>query len=256
MRRPIIAGNWKMNKTVKEAQELVNGLKEPLKDIQNVEIVVCPPYTALNEAAKILKGSNIRLGAQDAYWEDSGAYTAEVSCPMLKEAGCQYVIIGHSERRAYFGETNESVNKKARAVLRHNLTPIICIGERLEQREKGETFEVIKDHLEGGLKDITAQEMEKIVIAYEPVWAIGTGKTATPQQAQEAHAFIRNLLKQTYGGETANLLRIQYGGSVKPDNIADLLAQADIDGALVGGASLKLESFVNIVKGSSNQTMP
>ena len=252
MRRPIIAGNWKMNKTVKEAQELVNGLKEPLEDIQNVDIVVCPPYTALNEVAKIVKGSNIRLGAQNVYWEDSGAYTAEISCPMLEELVCQYVIIGHSERRAYFGETNESVNKKLKAALAHNLTPIVCVGERLEQREKGETFEVIKNHLEGGLKDITAQEIKEVVLAYEPVWAIGTGKTATPQQAQEVHGFIRNLLKQIYGGETANVVRIQYGGSVKPDNIADLLAQADVDGALVGGASLKVESFVNIVKGSSN----
>lgn len=250
MRRPIIAGNWKMNKTVKEAQELVRGLIQKLKGIRDVDIVVCPPFIALEEVAKIIPGTNIQLGAQDVHWEDSGAYTGEVSCPMLLELGCQYVIIGHSERRAYFGETNETVNKKAQAVLKYNLTPIICVGERLEQREKGQTFEVITDHLKGGLKDISLAEAKKIVIAYEPVWAIGTGITATPEQAQEAHNFIRNLLKQLYNEEVANLIRIQYGGSVKPENITDLMAKDDVDGALVGGASLKIDTFVKIVKSS------
>ncbi len=250
MPRPIIAGNWKMNKTVKEALELVNGLKKELKDIRDIDIVVCPPFTGLEEVAKIISGSNIQLGAQDVHWEDSGAYTGEVSSPQLKELGCQYVIIGHSERRAYFGETNESVNKKVKSALLHNLTPIICVGERLEQREKGQTFEVIKDHVQNGLKDITLEEVKGIVIAYEPVWAIGTGITATPEQAQEAHSFIRNLLKQLYSEEAAHSVRIQYGGSVKPDNIADLMAKVDVDGALVGGASLKLDSFVKIVKGA------
>lgn len=249
MRRPIIAGNWKMNKTVEEALELVGRLKTQLKEAGDVDIVVCPPFTALGEVAKIIQDTNIQLGAQDVHWEDSGAYTGEVSCLMIRELGCRYVIIGHSERRAYFGETNEGVNKKAKAVLRHNLIPIICVGERLEQREKGETFEVIKDHIENGLKGISAEEMKKVVIAYEPVWAIGTGKTATPEQAQEAHGFIRSLLSEFYSQDAASLVRIQYGGSVKPDNISDLMAKADVDGALVGGASLKVDSFVKIVEG-------
>ena len=248
MRRPIIAGNWKMNKTVKEAIELVGGLKNQLKDFRDVDIVICPPFTGLAEVAKIIKGTNIQLGAQDLHQEDSGAYTGEISPVMLKELGCRYVIIGHSERRLYFGETNESVNQKAKAALKHNLVPIVCVGERLQQREKGETFEVIKDHVQNGLKDISLEEIKRVVIAYEPVWAIGTGITATPEQAQEAHSFIRNLLKQTYNEEVATLVPIQYGGSVKPDNIKDLMAKGDVDGALVGGASLELDSFVKIVK--------
>ncbi|MBU3934164.1 MAG: triose-phosphate isomerase [Candidatus Omnitrophica bacterium] len=250
MRRPIIAGNWKMNKTVEEALELVGRLKTRLREAGDIDIVVCPPFTALEEVAKITQDANIQLGAQDVHWEDSGAYTGEVSCSMIKELGCRYVIIGHSERRACFGETNESVNKKARAVLRHNLIPIICVGERLEQRERGETFEVIKGHIENGLKGISAEEMKKVVIAYEPVWAIGTGKTATPDEAQEAHGFIRGLLREFYDQDTAGSVRIQYGGSVKPDNISDLMAKADVDGALVGGASLKVDSFVKIVEGA------
>jgi len=250
MRKPIIAGNWKMNKTIKEAQELVAALKEELKSVRDVEIVVCPPFTALEAVAKIIQDSNIQLGAQNVHWEDSGAYTGEVSLSMLKELNCRYVIIGHSERRMHFGETNEGVNKKVKAVLRHNLTPIVCVGERLEQRETGKTFEVVRDHLRNGLQGINSVEMRKIVVAYEPVWAIGTGKTATPAQAQEVHSFIRNLLAELFNQDVANVVRIQYGGSVKPDNIADLMAQADVDGALVGGASLKLDSFVKIVKGS------
>ncbi len=250
MRRPIIAGNWKMNKTVPQAQELVEGLKKDLRDVRDVDIVVCPPFTSLAAVAKIIRGTNIQLGAQDVHWSKAGAYTGEISCAMLKELGCQFVIIGHSERRAYFAETNESVNKKIKAALHSGLTPIICIGERLEQRDRGETFAVVKDHLENGLKDITVPEIKSTVIAYEPVWAIGTGKTATPQQAQEVHGFIRNLLQQLYSREVADLLRIQYGGSVKPANIADLMAETDVDGALVGGASLKLDSFVKIVQGS------
>ena len=248
MRKPIIAGNWKMNKTVKESLELVEGLKEQLRGLQNIEVVVCPPFTSLGEVSKGIQNTNIQLGAQDVYWEDSGAYTGEVSCAMLKELDCKYVIIGHSERRAYFGETNESVNRKAKAALRHNLIPIICIGERLEQRERGQTFEVIEDHLQNGLRDITAEQMERMVIAYEPVWAIGTGRTATPDQAQQAHSFIRNLLKKLYGNRISSSVRIQYGGSVRPDNIADLMAKDDVDGALVGGASLKMDSFVKIIQ--------
>ena len=247
MRRPIIAGNWKMNKTTKEAQELTYGLKNGLKGIQDVEIVLCPPFTSLPEVAKTIQGTNIQLGAQDVHWEDAGAYTGEVSSLMLKDLGCQYVIIGHSERRAYFGETNESVNRKTKAGLQHNLIPIVCVGERLEQRERGQTFTVIQDHIENGLKDITSEEIKRIVIAYEPVWAIGTGKTATPEQAQEAHSFIRRLLGKLYSQDVAGSVRIQYGGSVKPDNISALMAKGDVDGALVGGASLKLDSFVKIV---------
>ncbi len=252
MRRPIIAGNWKMNKTVKEALELVDDLKRELRDIQDVDIVVCPPFTNLAEVAKIVQDSNIGLGAQNVYWQDSGAYTGEVSCLMLKEVGCHYVIIGHSERRSYFGETNESVNKKLKTVLKYNLTPIVCVGERLEQREASQTFEVVKDHVQGALKDVSAEEMKKIIIAYEPVWAIGTGRTATPDQAQEAHSFIRKLLKDLYSQDLADIVRIQYGGSIKPDNITDLMAQTDVDGVLVGGASLKLDSFVKIVKGAKS----
>ncbi len=250
MRKPIIADNWKMNKTVPEALELVNGIKNVLRDIKEVEIVVCPPATVLTEVAGVLQGSNIGLGAQNVYWEESGAYTGEISCLMLKEIGCRYVIIGHSERRKYFGETNISVNKKVKTILKYNLTPIVCVGERLEQRQANQTFEVVKDHVQGALKDIGAEEMKKIIIAYEPVWAIGTGRTATPDQAQEVHGFIRQLLKELHNQDVADIVRIQYGGSIKPDNIINLMAQADVDGGLVGGASLSLDSFVKIVKGS------
>ena len=250
MRKPIIAGNWKMNKTVPEALELVNGIKNVLRDIKEVEIVVCPPATGLSEVAGVLQGSNIGLGAQNVYWEEGGAYTGEISCLMLKEIGCRYVIIGHSERRSYFNETNESVNKKVKTVLRYNLTPIVCVGERLEQREANQTFEVVRDHIQGALQGFSAEEAKKIIIAYEPVWAIGTGRTATPDQAQEVHGFIRQLLKELHNHDVADIVRIQYGGSIKPDNIIDLMAQPDVDGGLVGGASLKLDSFVKIVKGS------
>ncbi len=248
MRKPIIAGNWKMNKTVAEARTLAEGLKNGLKDIENVDIVVCPPFTSLREVAKALENSSIALGAQNVYWEDSGAYTGEISPPMLKSLGSQYVIIGHSERRAYFGETNETVNKKIKAALTHNLTPIVCVGEVLEQRENGKTFDVVKDHVSGALEGIPEADAKKIILAYEPVWAIGTGKTATPEQAQEVHAFIRGLINELYSKEAASVVRIQYGGSVKPDNAAALMAKDDIDGALVGGASLKVDSFVKIIQ--------
>ncbi|MFH1046068.1 MAG: triose-phosphate isomerase [Candidatus Omnitrophota bacterium] len=249
-RRAIIAGNWKLNNTVKESLELVAGLVREFKGMRDLDIVVCPPYTSLHAVAKALAKSHIQLGAQDVFWQDAGAYTGEVSSPMLKEAGCRFVIIGHSERRSYFGETNASVNKKVQAALQHGISPIMCVGERLEEREAGKTFTVIEDHVVNGLKEITAEQMEKIVLAYEPVWAIGTGKTATPAQAQEAHAFIRGLLEKLFGKDVAAMVRIQYGGSIKPDNTADLMAQDDVDGALVGGASLDLNSFVEIVKRS------
>lgn len=248
MRKPIIAGNWKMNKTVGEAIELVNGLKRALFDVTEVDIVVCPPFTALDEVSDIVYDTNIRLGAQDMHWEDKGAYTGEVSGSMLKDVGCEYVIIGHSERREYFADCNETVNKKVKAALRCDLIPIVCVGERLEERDEGKTFDIVKDHIEQGLKDLSDNEILKVIVAYEPVWAIGTGRTATPKQAEEVQRFIRTLLAKTYNQEIAQSIRIQYGGSVRPDNIAELMREEDVDGALVGGASLELDSFVEVVK--------
>jgi len=250
MRKLIIAGNWKLSKTNQEAVELVTLLKRELSDIADVDIVVCPVSTALSDINDILGDSNICLGAQNTYWEDSGAYTGEVSVPLLKDIGVQYVIVGHSERRQYFGETDETVNKKIKAVLAHDLTPIVCVGEVLKERESDKTFEVIEKQCTGGFAGFSAEEMKKMVIAYEPVWAIGTGKTATPQQAQEVHQFIRTLLAKLYDNDVAQAIRIQYGGSVKPENSADLMSQPDIDGALVGGASLNADSFSEIVKNS------
>jgi len=253
MRRPIIAGNWKMYKTAGEALELVNGLKGELKSESEVEIVVCPPFTAISKVAEALKGSNIGYGAQDMYWEEEGAYTGEVAPKMLTDLGCKFCIIGHSERRTYFHETNETVNKKVKAALKHGLTPIMCVGERLEERDLGKTFDVVKNHLEGGLAGIPKEDIARIVIAYEPVWAIGTGRNATPEQAQEVHGFIRGLLKKAYGEDISSKVRIQYGGSVKPDNIKGIMAGADIDGALVGGASLKVKDFADIVRGAKEK---
>jgi len=251
MRKTIIAGNWKMNKTLREGQELAIALRRELYQIEDVDIVVCPPYTLLAYLANALETSNILIGAQDVYWQDEGAFTGEVSPVMLKDIGCKFVIIGHSERRAYFGETNESVNNKIKASLRHDLTPIVCVGETLSERESGQTFKVLDDHIENGLKGITDTDILKIVIAYEPVWAIGTGKTATSQQAQEAQKYIRDLLRKMYNNDIADTIRIQYGGSVKPENITELMREPDVDGALVGGASLKVETFVEIVKKAS-----
>ncbi|MDP8263915.1 MAG: triose-phosphate isomerase [Candidatus Aceula lacicola] len=248
MRKIIIAGNWKLNKTIAEAVELVSEIKSQADGVTNVDIVVCPVFTALSEVNKIVAGSNVGLGAQDLYWEDSGAFTGEVSVPLLKDAGCQYVIIGHSERRQYFGETNETVNSKVKAALAGGLIPIVCVGENLEQREADKAFDVVKDHVENSLKGFSADEMKKIIVAYEPVWAIGTGKTASPAQAQEIHNFIRSLLKEMHNDEVAESMRIQYGGSVKPENAKELMGQKDIDGALVGGAALKAESFLGIIK--------
>lgn len=248
MRKSIIAGNWKLNNTCKEAVELVTELNREVSQIDEVDVVVCPPFIALRDVSDVIVDSKIALGAQNLYWEDSGAFTGEVSAPMIKDAGAQYVIIGHSERRQFFGETDETVNKKIRAALSHGLTPIVCVGEMLEDRESGKTDDVIKSQFAGSFQGLTSEEMEKLVIAYEPVWAIGTGKTATKEQAQEVHKLIRELLTAAHGESIAESIRIQYGGSVKPDNIADLIAQPDIDGALVGGASLKSDSFSQIVK--------
>ncbi len=250
MRKPIIAGNWKLNNTSKEALELVTLLKRDLIDIEAVDIVVCPVFTVLAEVNDALFETNIGVGAQNLYWEDSGAFTGEVSAPMIKDTGAQYVIIGHSERRQFFGETNETVNKKIKAALKHGLIPIVCVGEVLAEREANKTFDVIKNQCDGSFTNLSKEEFEKMVIAYEPVWAIGTGKTASPEQAQEVHQFIRQWIQKQYGESTASTLRIQYGGSVKAENIAELMAKPDIDGALVGGASLKADSFAKIIKNS------
>jgi triosephosphate isomerase len=239
-----MAGNWKMFKTEAEAVDFAKKIKPLLKDVQDRTALICVPYPALSKVWDELNNSNVALGAENLFWEDEGAFTGEVSGPMLKAVGCTYVIIGHSERRQFFGETDETVNKKIFAALKHDLIPIVCVGERLEQREKNETFKVIETQIKGSLKSITPEQLKGMVIAYEPVWAIGTGKTATPEQAQEVHAFIRKLLPK----EVADSTRILYGGSVKPANVKDLMAKPDIDGGLVGGASLKVDSFEQLVK--------
>jgi len=247
-RIPFMAGNWKMNKTVGESVVLVRELKSSLAGANGVEVAVAPPFTALHAVRKELEGSSIRLAAQDLYWEENGAYTGEVSPLMLKEVGCHYVIIGHSERRQYFGETDVTVNKKLKAALGQGLDPIFCIGETLKEREEGRAFAVIGAQLENGLKGTVEREMERVVVAYEPVWAIGTGKTATPEQAEEVHRFIRQRLENLFTVGIAEKVRIQYGGSVTPENVKGLMSQKDIDGALVGGASLKSEIFTRIVR--------
>ncbi|NLF40251.1 triose-phosphate isomerase [bacterium] len=248
MRTPVIAGNWKMYKTVAEAVAMVKDVRARLSGVSGVKAVVCPPFTAVKSVADALAGSGIGVGGQDCHWEKEGAFTGEVSAEMLKEAGATHVIIGHSERRQFFGETNETVNRKARKALAVGLTPIVCVGEMLADREAGNTEKVVDDHVTNGLAGIPADEIKRIIIAYEPVWAIGTGKTATPQQAQEVHAFIRGRLERLWDKATADAVIIQYGGSVKPENVKELMAQPDIDGALVGGASLKAESFEQLVR--------
>ncbi len=247
MRTPFIAGNWKLNKTRPEAEALIKGLIPLVKGSSGVEIAVCPPFTALEAAGRALAGTNIQLGAQNCYFETSGAFTGEISPAMLKDLGCAYCIIGHSERRQYFGETDEGVNKKAKALLAEGILPIICVGETLAQRESNETMAVVERQTRGAFEGIAQAQAAVCVVAYEPVWAIGTGKTATPQQAQDVHAGIRALLAQLYSQATADAIRIQYGGSVKPSNAAELMAMADIDGGLIGGAALKAEDFAGIV---------
>lgn len=250
MRKPFIVGNWKMNKTSKEAVELVNYLKRELIDLEEVDIAVCPPYTTLADVSDLLLDSSIKLGAQNVYWEKEGAFTGEVSPLMLKEIGCDFVIIGHSERRKYFSETDEDINKKIKAAIEAGLFPIFCIGETLQEREAQKTIDVIKRQLQGGLKEIEEDDLSKMALAYEPVWAIGTGRTATPSQAQEVHSFIRGWLKENYSQGLSENIRILYGGSVKSSNVGELMQQQDIDGSLVGGASLESESFTQIVKNS------
>jgi len=247
MRKPVIAGNWKLYKTSKEAVDLVTRLIPEVKNNLDVDIVVAPVFTALTSVKKVISGSNIMLSGPDCFWEEEGAFTGEVSPRLLVDAGCSHVIIGHSERRQFFGDTDETVNRKIKAALNAGLIVLFCIGETLGEREAVKTFEVLKKQVTGGLTGITVKELENIIVAYEPVWAIGTGKTATDEQAQEAHAFIRSLVTGLYNKTTGNKIRILYGGSVKPENIKGLMTQPDIDGALVGGASLKAESFSAIV---------
>jgi triosephosphate isomerase len=246
--KPFIAGNWKLFKTSSEAVELVSALQEEYQEFEDAQMVVIPPFTALCDVHITLQGSPIQIGGQDVFWEEQGAYTGEISAPMLKDLGCTYVIIGHSERRQYFGETNATVNKKIKAAQTHDLTPIFCIGETLKEREKGETINKVQTQIFEGLEGLDRDSVQKIIFAYEPIWAIGTGLTATPDQAQEVHGFIRNKLSEKYGNETSSCAIILYGGSVKPANTFSLLKEKDINGALVGGASLKAESFIEITK--------
>ena len=251
MRKLIIAGNWKMNAgAVAEAVALAQGITTKHGRTAAVDIVFCPPFTTLKEVRDVIAGTRIALGGQNLYPKANGAYTGEISPLFLLDAGCQYVIIGHSERRTYFKESNEFVNEKVKCALAHGLIPIMCIGETEQERLDGKTEAVVEDHLRGGLAGITAEQVRGMVIAYEPVWAIGTGRTATPEDAQAVHKFARELLAQLVDEETAQAVRIQYGGSVKPDNSHDLLTQPDIDGALVGGASLKADSFIGIIENS------
>jgi triosephosphate isomerase len=247
-RRPLIAGNWKMYKTGPQAAELARKLESLVSDIVDVDVMVAPPFTALGTVAEILRESVIHVGGQDLFWEEEGAYTGEISASMLKAGGCTYVIIGHSERRQYFGETNATVNRKVRAALRGGLIPVVCVGESEAEREANQTFSVVEKQLKEGLEGLSSDEVPNLTIAYEPVWAIGTGKTATTDQAQEVHQFIRERIEAAHGNSIAKDLRILYGGSVKPGNISDLMVMADIDGALVGGASLNADSFAAIVR--------
>ena len=247
MRKKVIAGNWKMNKDLNEPQDLVSKIINGLGNDTKCDVIVCPPFTSLNEVSSLIKTTPVKLGAQNLHTEDSGAFTGEISASMLKSVGCEYVIIGHSERRNIFGEQDEVINKKIKKALEHNLKPIFCVGELLEQREDGTTMEVVKNQILNGLKDITPEQLSDIIVAYEPVWAIGTGKTATPEQAQEVHAGIRELIVENFSEDVADNLVIQYGGSVKPDNAGELLSKKDIDGALVGGACLKADSFLGII---------
>ena len=247
-RRSFVAGNWKMNKTPQEARALALELRARLEGYHQGDVAVCPPYPALSAVAEVLKGTPIALGAQNVFWEKSGAFTGEVSAAMLLAAGCQYVIIGHSERRQHFGETDAMVNKRILAALAQKLQVIACVGETKDERAGGVTQHVVKRQVEGAFAGLKPADLAGVTIAYEPVWAIGTGVTATPAQAQEVHAFIRRLLAERFGASIAEALRIQYGGSVKADNARELLAQPDLDGALVGGASLAAKDFEAIVK--------
>jgi triosephosphate isomerase (TIM) len=246
-RRLFIAGNWKLNHNQAATRATAAKLRELLAEVTGLDMAICPPFTSLGAAVEALAGSRIQVGAQNLHWEDNGAYTGEISAAMLQEIPVNLVIIGHSERRQYFGETDATVNRRLKAALKAGMTPIVCIGELLAERQAGKTEEVLARQVRGGLAEISAADMAKTVIAYEPVWAIGTGVTASPAQAQEAHAYIRGLLRELYGA-TADVVRIQYGGSVKASNAKELMSQPDIDGALVGGASLKADDFAQLIK--------
>lgn len=248
MATPFIAGNWKMYKTVGEAVDLVRQLRKEFSKPVDRDIVIAPPFTALYPVAKVLKDSKIHLCAQNLHWKEEGAYTGEISAGMLADAGCKYVIIGHSERRKFFNEDGLKINRKIKTALKFDLRPIFCVGENLSERESGRTFIVVEKQIEEGLINLSSDDIEKVIIAYEPVWAIGTGKTATPDQAEEAHRFIRNVTARSYGEETSGKIVILYGGSVNPENIGNLMDQPDIGGVLVGGASLDVETFIKIVK--------
>jgi triosephosphate isomerase len=247
-RKPLIAGNWKMFKTGPEALETADRLVKLLSTTMDVDVMIAPPFTALAQVSDLLKKTRISLGAQNLFWEAEGAYTGEISASMLVSAGCRYVIVGHSERRQYFGETDETVNQKIKAAVTNDLIPVMCIGESETERESKETFSVLDRQVQKGLKGFSADEMETLVMAYEPVWAIGTGKTATADQAQEVHLFLREMLEKNFGNNLAKSIRILYGGSVKSDNITELMTMPDIDGALIGGASLEPETFSKIVQ--------
>jgi triosephosphate isomerase len=255
MRTPIIAGNWKMYKTVADTVKYVKEFRVMVKDIADVEIVVAPPFTAVHAAAEAARNSNVIVAAQDLYWEREGAFTGQVSAQMVREAGAEYVIIGHSERRTLFGETDTMVNQKTVAAFAAGLTPIVCIGETLDQRDRSETLDVLDRQITQGLEGLTGEQLALLVIAYEPVWAIGTGRTATPAQAGEAHTHIRGRLRQWFGADAADRCHVIYGGSVKPENAKDLVGQADVDGALVGGASLDIKAFFDIVSKSRPATV-
>lgn len=248
MRKPLIAGNWKMFKSLDEVNAFAADFVDKVSDITDRDMLICPPYTYIQSLAGACKGSPVKIGSQNVFWEDQGAYTGEISAPMLKSIGAEYAIIGHSERRQYFSETDETVNKRLVAALSGELIPIVCVGETLDQREAGKTFDVVGTQIRQGLKGIDAEQAKTIVIAYEPVWAIGTGKTATPEMAQEVHAYIRSVISELLEAEIADNMRVLYGGSVKGDNVDALMAQKDIDGALVGGASLDAASFERIIR--------
>lgn len=252
-RKYFIAGNWKMNKTAAEATALIDAIKAKVGSQDKVDVAVCPPFTALDAASKALAGSTIKLGAQNMHFEAHGAFTGEVAADMLKEFSCTYVILGHSERREYFKECNCLINKKVKAVLANGMKPILCVGEKLEEREAGKTLDIVSEQTVKGLEGISKEDAKDVVVAYEPVWAIGTGKTATPAMAQEVHAAIRKVLADAFGADMADSIQILYGGSMKPENADALLAEKDIDGGLIGGAALKADSFVALIESATKR---
>lgn len=253
MRKHVIAANWKMNKTISEALQFVSDFRQMLMDtpVNNVDIILSPAFTAINAISDAVSGGNIDVAAQDLYWEEKGAYTGEISAAMLADCGCKYVIVGHSERRQLFGETDEQISKKIRRAIYSGLRPLFCVGESLQQREDEETFRIIRNQVEKGVDGLSEEAVSSLLIAYEPVWAIGTGKNATSEQAEEVHGFIRSILRETYGRSVSETVRILYGGSVTPENAGGLISQPDIDGALVGGASLKADSFFKIISSAA-----